>query len=92
MWNLLVNVASVAAGIVLAVSYVPQIVNLYKTKQTEGISLSFWVILNLSLAMLFILAVDSYLKANTLGLLVTQGLNLVLALVVMGQVIYYRKK
>lgn len=92
MWSLIVNIASVLASIVLAVSYVPQIVSLYKTKNAEGISPSFWYILDLSLLMLFILAVDSFLKTGELGLLIAQGLNLVLALVVTVQVIVYKRK
>lgn len=92
MWSLIVNIASVLASIVLAVSYVPQIVSLYKTKNAEGISPSFWYILDLSLLMLFILAVDSFLKTGELGLLIAQGLNLVLALIVTVQVIVYKRK
>ena len=92
MWSLIVNIANVLASIVLAVSYVPQIVSLYKTKNAEGISPSFWYILDLSLLMLFILAVDSFLKTGELGLLIAQGLNLVLALIVTVQVIVYKRK
>ena len=92
MWSLIVNIASVLASIVLAVSYVPQIVSLYKTKNAEGISPSFWYILDLSLLMLFILAADSFLKTGELGLLIAQGLNLVLALIVTVQVIVYKRK
>lgn len=92
MWSLIVNIASVLASIVLAVSYVPQIVSLYKTKNAEGISPSFWYILDLSLLMLFILAIDSFLKTGELGLLIAQGLNLVLALIVTIQVIVYKRK
>lgn len=92
MWEIIVNLASILAGFVLAVSYVPQIWKLYKTKSSDGISLSFWLILDLSLVMLFILAVDNYLKTGALGLITAQGLNLGLALIVTGQVIYYDKK
>lgn len=92
IWSIIVNIASVAATIVLAVSYVPQIISLYKTKNAEGISPSFWYILDLSLLMLFILAVDSFLKTGETGLLIAQGLNLALALIVTGQVIIYKNK
>lgn len=92
MWNLLVNIAGILASVVLAISYVPQVISLYKTKNAEGISPSFWYILDLSLLMLFILAVDSFLKTGELGLLIAQGLNLVLALTVTIQVIVYKRK
>lgn len=92
MWSIIVTIASYAASLILAISYVPQVVKLYKTKNAEGISPSFWYILDLSLLMLLILAVDSYLQTGEFSLLFAQGLNLVLALIVTGQVIYYKKK
>lgn len=91
MWGFIVNFASIMAGFILAVSYVPQIWTLYKTKEASGMSKSFWFILDFSLLLLFILALDSYLIAGTVGLLIAQSLNLALALVVTAQVLYYGK-
>lgn len=88
MWNIIVTISGILSVVVLSISYVPQIVSLYKTKNAEGISPSFWYILDLSLLMLFILAVDS----GQTSLIIAQGLNLLLALIVTGQVIYYKKK
>lgn len=92
MWNLIVTLSGILSVVVLSISYIPQIVTLYRTKNAEGISPSFWYILDLSLLMLFILAIDSYLKTGEVGLMVAQGLNLVLALIVTGQVIIYKNK
>ena len=92
MWSLIVTISGILSVVVLSIAYVPQIVSLYKTKNAEGISPSFWYILDLSLLMLFILAVDSFLKTGELGLLIAQGLNLVLALIVTVQVIVYKRK
>ena len=92
MWDLIVTISGILSVVVLSIAYVPQIVSLYKTKNAEGISPSFWYILDLSLLMLFILAVDSFLKTGELGLLIAQGLNLVLALIVTVQVIVYKRK
>ena len=88
MWNIIVTISGILSVVVLSISYVPQIVSLYKTKNAEGISPSFWYILDLSLLMLFILAID----AGQTSLIIAQGLNLLLALIVTGQVIYYKKK
>ena len=88
MWNLIVTISGILSVVVLSIAYVPQIVSLYKTKNAEGISPSFWYILDLSLLMLFILAID----AGQTSLIIAQGLNLLLALIVTGQVIYYKKK
>lgn len=90
MWEYIVVLAGILATPVLAVSYVPQIWNLYKTKSAEGISLSFWLILDTALICLFVLAVNSYLVAGTVGLVIAQALNLVLALIVTVQVVYYK--
>ena len=92
MWDLIVTISGILSVVVLSIAYLPQIVSLYKTKNAEGISPSFWYILDLSLLMLFILAVDSFLKTGELGLLIAQGLNLVLALTVTVQVIVYKRK
>lgn len=88
MWNLIVTISGILSVAVLSIAYIPQIVSLYKTKNAEGISTSFWYILDLSLLMLFILAID----AGQTSLIIAQGLNLLLALIVTGQVIYYKKK
>ena len=92
MWDLIVTISGILSVVVLSIAYLPQIVSLYKTKNAEGISPSFWYILDLSLLMLFILAVDSFLKTGELGLLIAQGLNLALALIVTVQVIVYKRK
>lgn len=92
VWEYLVTFAGIVATPALTVSYVPQIVQLYKTKSSEGINTNFWVILNFALAMTTILAVDTYLTTGSIAMLVAQGINLTLALVVLGQVVYYRKK
>ena len=88
MWNIIVTISGILSVVVLSISYVPQIVSLYKTKNAEGISPSFWYILDLSLLMLFILAIDS----GQTSLIIAQGLNLFLALIATGQVVYYKKK
>lgn len=90
--SFIIQAAGVLAPIVLAVSYIPQIINLYKTKSIEGIALSFWLILDFSLLLLFILAVDSAKSTGDYSLFIAQALNLILALVVTVQVIYYGKK
>lgn len=88
MWNSIVWFAGISASLLLGVSYIPQIVRLFKEKSAAGISLSFWLILDASLVMLFILALD----AGQRNLIAAQGLNLGLALVVTIQVLYYKRR
>ncbi len=84
---MIIKLAGILAPIVLAFSYVPQIISLYKTKETAGIDPRFWYTLDLGLLLFVILAVD----AGATSLIIAQGFNLGLALVVTGQVIYYRR-
>ena len=94
MWNSIVWLAGVSASLLLGVSYIPQILRLFKEKSAAGISLSFWLILDASLVMLFILALD----AGQRNLIAAQGLFFYfthffgLALVVTAQVLYYKRR
>lgn len=89
--NILVILAGLIASPLLVISYVPQIIQIKKTKNVEGINLSFWYILDASLLCFVILALDSYLKTGQWVLLVSQFLNLIFALIVTFQVLFYRK-
>lgn len=91
MWRLFIDVISVIAPFILGASYVPQIWSLHKTKVTEGININFWYILNISLLMLFLMALDVFLQSGSYGMLVAQFVNLALGLVVLIQIIHYRK-
>lgn len=92
LWHYLVVFAGVAVTPILAVSYLPQIWKLFKTKNAEGISISFWLILDASLLCLFILAVEVFINTGSISLIIAQGANLLLALIVTGQVLVYGKK
>ena len=92
MLNVLVLLAGLIASPLLVVSYVPQIIQINKTKTVEGINLSFWLILDASLLCFVILALDAFLKTGAWVLLASQGLNLALALIVTLQVLHYRNK
>lgn len=91
MWRLFIGVITVLAPVVLGISYIPQIWSLYKTKITEGININFWYILNISLAMLFLMSLDAFLVTGSYGMLIAQSVNLTLGLVVLVQIIHYRK-
>lgn len=91
LWSYLVIFAGWAATPALSISYIPQIVQLYKTKSAKDINKKFWYILNFALTMTTILALDTYFTTGSYAMLVAQGFNLALALVVMFQVIYYQR-
>lgn len=44
------TVAPAIAGIILTISYLPQIYQTYTTKDVTGHSLTFWILLNISLS------------------------------------------
>lgn len=91
-WGYLVLFASIAATPALTISYVPQIMQLYKTKSAEDINKRFWYIMNFALTMTTILAIDTFITTGSIAMLVAQGLNLILAIVVLVQVLYYQKQ
>lgn len=91
-FNFIVLVAGILATPILALSYLPQIIQIAKTKSVDGISLSFWLILDASLLCFVILALDGFIKTGATMLLIAQGLNLALALTVTFQVLAYRHK
>lgn len=91
IWKYIVLFAGVTATPALTISYIPQIIMLHKTKSAEGIDKRFWYILNYALTMTTILAVDTFITTGSYAMLVAQGINLVLALVVMVQVVHYKK-
>lgn len=88
----LLNYLPLIAGFILCISYVQQIGLLYKTKETGGISIKFWVILSVALSMLLINAITIFIVFGTWGYMVIELFNVGLALVVLGMVLYYRKK
>ena len=83
------NVLATLGGIFITVSYLPQIKQLFKTHNTEGMSVSFWVILLLGLTCT---TTNMVINNNPLSVLLPQFLNIILAFVVLMQIIIYRRK
>jgi uncharacterized protein with PQ loop repeat len=76
----------------LVIAYIPQVVRTYKTKEVEGISLQFWVLINVALTLLLVNAIVVYIKYGTYGYLITETFNEGLAFVMLVMVLKYRKK
>lgn len=92
MEALLLELIPLLATVFLTICYVPQIVRNYKTKDVSSISLWFWILLSISLALLWTNAFMIFQAFNTFGYLITETINLGLALVVLVQVVIYRKR
>ncbi|EML6324935.1 PQ-loop repeat-containing protein [Bacillus cereus] len=92
MEKLLLELLPIIATVFLSICYIPQIVKNYKTKDVSSISLWFWVLLNIALTLMFTNAFMIYNKFGTYGYLITETFNLGLAMIVLIQVLVYRKK
>lgn len=88
---LLNGIASVAT-VFLTAAYVPQIAQTFRTKNVDGISIQFWLILNVALTLLLINAAVVFATTGVWGYLVTEILNEGLAFVMLVMVVKYRKK
>jgi len=79
-------------GIFMVITYIPQIMMLLKTKSAENQSKLFWILLVISLSTFTYNAVLLYIFKGVLSVLVTQALNLILALIILTLLIKYSKK
>ena len=91
MKNKIMNAISVLATGFMAYSYVPQLWLTYSTKNVEGQSLQFWVLLTLSLLLINIIQIDLLKESEEKkhGALVFQALNLILAVAMLVGVIIF---
>lgn len=92
MENILLDLIPILSTVFLSLCYIPQIIKIYKTKNVESQSLLFWVLLSIALGLLWTNAFMIFNKFGTYGYLITETFNLGLALVVLAQVIKYKKK
>lgn len=88
----LLNVLPQIGTALIGLMYVPQILKTHKTKDVTGMSLLFWVMLACALSVLTANALVVFLTFGTFGFLITEAVNLALALVVLVQVLLYRDK
>lgn len=87
----IMNILSATSIGLMAYSYVPQLWLTYSTKNVEGQSLQFWVLLALSLLLINIIQID-LLKGSEekkYGALVFQALNLILAVAMLVGVVIF---
>lgn len=91
MKNKLMGIISIAATILMAYGYVPQLMLTYTTQNVEGQSLQFWIILSLALLLIDIIQIDILItsKEKKCGAVIFQTLNLILALAMLIGVIVF---
>lgn len=91
MIDILLNVLPVIATVFMVICYLPQIIKTYKTKDVTGISLPFWIMINIALTILLINSILLYTTNGNFGYVVTYIFNEGLAFVTLILVIKYRK-
>lgn len=87
----LLNHIATIATVFLTICYLPQIVTTFKTKNVSGMTVSFWVLLNLALFCLLINSIFIFIQFGTWGYMVTEILNFGLAFVMLVLVLKYKK-
>lgn len=92
MHSFLMEFLPILATVFLTICYVPQIAKIHKTKDVTSQSLWFWILLCVALGLMFTNAFMIFNAFGTYGYLITETINLGLALTVLGQVVHYRKK
>lgn len=88
----LLNVLPQIGTLLIGAMYIPQIIKIHKTKNVSSMALSFWVMLVLALAVLTVNATVIFILFGTFGFLITEIINLSLAVVVLTQILMYRKR
>jgi len=87
----LLNILPTMATVLLVTAYIPQVVQTFKSKNVEGISLHFWILINLALTFMLINATKLFFMTGAWGYMVTEIFNEGLALVMLIMVVKYRK-
>lgn len=76
----------------LVIAYLPQVIKTFKSKNVVGISLPFWVLINIALTCLLINAIFVFLQYGTYGYLIAEAFNESLAFIMLVMVLRYRKR
>lgn len=77
-------------GVIMALSYFPQIYQVIKTGSSEGISLAFITMVTIALATFTLNGYVVYTKTGDKGTLVSQLANLIPAIILVGLIIATR--
>ena len=83
------NLINTIGAIFLVYSYIPQIAMLLKKKNSDGMSVKFWVILIIGMLGMLI---NMVISGASLFVILTQVINIALAGIVLMLVLKYRKK
>ena len=90
MENFLLNYLPIISGIILTVSYIPQILTTFRTKDVSGIDKRFWLLITIALGGLAVSTGAVWYYTGTYGNFVTEFVNVSLAFTMLILVYKYR--
>lgn len=80
------------ATILLVICYLPQLIKTHKTKNVEGMAVWFWILLISSLSLFLIYNILLFIEFGVYMGIITEGANVLFAIIVLIQVLMYRNK
>lgn len=89
---LLNNALPLIATILLAYSYIPQLIKTYRTKSVDDVSPAFWWSISAALTLMTINAAYVYYLTGGYGYLITEIINLSLAVAMLTLVLRYKPR
>ena len=90
MENFLLNYLPIISGIILTISYIPQILTTFRTKDVSGIDKRFWLLITIALGGLAVSTGAVWYYTGTYGNFVTEFVNVSLAFTMLILVYKYR--
>lgn len=81
-----VTILGICAGILTTGSFIPQVIKIYRTRETKDISLAMFIILSLGIALWLIYG----FYINSLPVIIANSVTLALSFVVVGFKVRYK--
>lgn len=85
-------IAPIIASIIIVPAYLPQAIKTQRLKDVSGISIWFWILINIFLFNMWVNSLAAWIYDGRVGYFVTESLNWAFAIWVLGQVIVFGKK
>ncbi len=89
---MLFNVLQLIGGIMLSFGYIPQIIQIVKTKSTEDLNMKTFVMTLIGISLMETYAINLVVHGSGIAFLITNSLSLITAAVIVILMITYRRK
>lgn len=88
----LLNLVPLVSGILLAFSYIPQIITTIRTKNVDGIDKNFWILITLALFGLTVSTGAVWYYTGSFGNFAVEAFNVSLATIMLILVTKYKRR